>query len=696
MKASAGPSYEKLFGFGGKGKGSGNCNGGKCSVAGCKCPQFQAKPPWQQTQRKTETETCRRCGHSVHVHLNAREHSSEDALASLSLDVAAGGSPVRLSTTSLTSPTKFAGGKDSSAVPWSKGQHIVAIDFGTSRSAYALTCVGSTDSNIFLGVPNDTGTGLAEMKTASSILLEANGDFKSFGFKAEEDYINEADMSLQLFKWFKMDLRFVEAGQSVDDIYAKASNGQETTKLIDVIVKSLEFIMRDAMDRINGTLTKLTQLTPHAIVWVLTVPAIWTDFGKHFMREAAFRAGLVDSQLSDKLILCLEPEAAAVQVLFDDNADLIEDGCQFMIVDCGGGTADITTSELESSEPFSLKEVATPAGGPWGSTEVDKNFIQFLSQFLGEHHFSHLQTSEVVVELLKKWEAVKITIKPEDTHASLVTLSGVFAEIEGLARSDLPALIETYNASSEHKIERHGKAAIKLPAALIMSFFSDAVDKITARVTQLLDTDAAGVKHVFLVGGFCESPVLQARIKSIHTDANIIIPNKPSLAVVRGAALCGLRPGMFASRKARVTYASAFAPLYDESNPVHANNSELKYTGDDGKERITVLHVYVEEGEDVPVGHKVRNEYYPMTIRQRTCRSSVYLVSNPRAKVPSDPGVQLACSVSVGVQKLGPALDDRGFQVEFAFGDTELRVAVYSSKTGHKIDGAETAMNFMA
>ena len=232
-----------------------------------------------------------------------------------------------------------------------------------------------------------------------------------------------------------------------------------------------------------------------------------------------------------------------------------------------------------------------------------------------------------------------------------------------------------------------------------MSFFSDAVDKITACVTQLLDTDAAGVKHVFLVGGFCESPVLQAHIKSIHTDANIIIPNKPSLAVVRGAALCGLRPGMFASRKARVTYASAFSMLYDESNPVHANNSKLKYklkNGDDGKERIMVLHVYVEEGEDVPVGHKVRNEYSPISVRQRTCRSSVYLVSNPQAKVPSDPGVQLACSVNVGVQKLGPALDDRGFQVEFAFGDTELRVAVYSSKTGHKIDGAETAMNFMA
>ena len=44
-----------------------------------------------------------------------------------------------------------------------------------------------------------------------------------------------------------------------------------------------------------------------------------------------------------------------------------------MVVDCGGGTVDITVHEM-SNEEGKLKELFKATGGPFGSTTVDDAF----------------------------------------------------------------------------------------------------------------------------------------------------------------------------------------------------------------------------------------------------------------------------------------------------------------------------------
>ena len=46
---------------------------------------------------------------------------------------------------------------------------------------------------------------------------------------------------------------------------------------------------------------------------MLTVPALWTEDQKQFMRKAAFTAGIIDELSSGNLLLCLEPEGASIQ-----------------------------------------------------------------------------------------------------------------------------------------------------------------------------------------------------------------------------------------------------------------------------------------------------------------------------------------------------------------------------------------------
>ena len=55
-----------------------------------------------------------------------------------------------------------------------------------------------------------------------------------------------------------------------------------------------------------------TKLGGEDIRWVITVPAIWRQQAKQFMREAAYQADIASPRQPDRLVIALEPEAASV------------------------------------------------------------------------------------------------------------------------------------------------------------------------------------------------------------------------------------------------------------------------------------------------------------------------------------------------------------------------------------------------
>lgn len=68
--------------------------------------------------------------------------------------------------------------------------------------------------------------------------------------------------------------------------------------------------------------------------YIITVPAIWSDFAKDLTRQAACRAGFPD----DNLVLISEPEAAGLYCATTCNEVDLIDGDIFLVCDAGGGT----------------------------------------------------------------------------------------------------------------------------------------------------------------------------------------------------------------------------------------------------------------------------------------------------------------------------------------------------------------------
>lgn len=83
---------------------------------------------------------------------------------------------------------------------------------------------------------------------------------------------------------------------------ARAVDGREMP-LMPIIAQTLKFIAEKALDKLQEQVGKVVAAK---IRWVLTVPALWSEEHKLFMRKAAAEAKIIDSTNSPNLLLCLE------------------------------------------------------------------------------------------------------------------------------------------------------------------------------------------------------------------------------------------------------------------------------------------------------------------------------------------------------------------------------------------------------
>jgi molecular chaperone DnaK (HSP70) len=112
---------------------------------------------------------------------------------------------------------------------------------------------------------------------------------------------------------------------------------------------------------------------------------------------------MINERSSERLKLLLEPEGACLSVMADHPG--MTAGSTVMVLDCGGGTVDVTVHKLRSIEPLRLDEVVIPSGGNWGSTYVDASFVSFIQELVGEERFAVLKTSLAYLNMMVRHAA---------------------------------------------------------------------------------------------------------------------------------------------------------------------------------------------------------------------------------------------------------------------------------------------------
>ncbi len=97
-----------------------------------------------------------------------------------------------------------------------------------------------------------------------------------------------------------------------------------------------------------------------------------------------------------------------------------------LVLDCGGGTVDITIHKLlcEENEKFLCKELLPSSGGcNWGSKYVDFYYEEFLEDFLGDYFKCYKKNSVGRLDILKDFEIIKRKFKGGPNERSIAKFS---------------------------------------------------------------------------------------------------------------------------------------------------------------------------------------------------------------------------------------------------------------------------------
>ncbi|CAC5370253.1 unnamed protein product [Mytilus coruscus] len=342
----------------------------------------------------------------------------------------------------------------------------------------------------------------------------------------------------------------------------KDVNGHKLESLM-VVSECLKFLKDDFLKTLQENVNFVEMKDIH---WVLTVPAIWSDQAKQFMRQAANQAGIEDGLLS----LAYEPEAAAIyckditlQKKVNGPVGSLETfdfGHQFLVLDCGGGTVDITAYEVQTKDK--LIELCPPSGGPWGGTEVDKLFLNFVKEVFGKAVWCNFEKSNMrdCLDLLRTFEGRKRVIGANNEE-----------KVRLLFPRDLFDVYEEQTGSGFKSALGVTKARDKLifPIDVLKNLFSQPLKAITAHVRELLQKpELQQVRTILMVGGFSDSELLYQHIKSEFTEINVLRPHDAVSSVMKGAVIFGHSPEVIPERICARTYGIACnIPFDSEIHP---------------------------------------------------------------------------------------------------------------------------------
>jgi molecular chaperone DnaK (HSP70) len=173
-------------------------------------------------------------------------------------------------------------------------------------------------------------------------------------------------LCFQILKWtssVKMNYKLILISN-----LSQFSDGVKVEPLV-IITDYLKFLVDFAVKKVSEE----EKIEIEQIRWVLTIPACWTDREKILMKKAAFESGMISKmdEDSERFLFALEPEAAGLYscITLKKNKKLNEfmnEGENFMIIDAGGGTLDITAHQV-LKDGF-LKELCIGQGASVGSS----------------------------------------------------------------------------------------------------------------------------------------------------------------------------------------------------------------------------------------------------------------------------------------------------------------------------------------
>uniref|UniRef100_A0A672R412 Heat shock 70 kDa protein 12A-like n=1 Tax=Sinocyclocheilus grahami TaxID=75366 RepID=A0A672R412_SINGR len=610
---------------------------------------------------------------------------------------------------------------------------VVAIDFGTTSSGYAYAFTKEPECIHTMRRWEGGDPGVSNQKTPTTILLSPDRKFHSFGYAARDFYHDldptESKQWLYLEK-FKMKLHTTAVrthSYSIDFLLVLYLRGLR----VQAHIRIEEIIDHKREDMASPSLIR-ADFDNADVRWVITVPAIWKMPAKQFMREAAYKAGLVSRDNPDQLIIALEPEAASIycrKLRLHQMVDLgnktalngysptenvgvgmtqakehvrrnrqsrtflvenvigelwseLTEGDRYVVVDCGGGTVDLTVHQIRMPEGH-LKELYKASGGPYGSIGIDYEFEKLLCKIFGQDFIDQFKIKRPAawVDLMIAFESRKRAAAPDRSNPLNINLPFSFIDYYKKFRGH--SVEHALRKSNVDFVKWSSQGMLRMSPDAMNALFKPTIDHIIQHLTELFERpEVTDIRFLFLVGGFAESPLLQQAVqKMLQGRSRIIIPHDVGLTILKGAVLFGLDPSIIKVRRSPLTYGVGVLNRF-----VEGKHPPEKMLVKEGTRWCTdVFDMFISTDQSVALGETVKRSYTPAKPSQQVIVIHVYCSEKESVSFITDPGVRKCGTLKLDVSGTESPAARREIQTLMQFGDTEIRAMAVDVATSRSV-----------
>jgi len=558
---------------------------------------------------------------------------------------------------------------------------VAGIDFGTTYSAYAYS-YEYEQGKIFI---NSTWpSGVQTCKEATAILFDENQRFVAFGEDAIDRYSDCADNDMEkkwyFFNRFKMALYQEKNGKNVNrNLMLSAANGKKMQGL-KVFSGAINFLKDHLITNVNQR-NAGNRITVDSVRWVLTVPAIWGDSAKQFMRESAQMAGIP----SRNLIIALEPECASLycQELpaekLGEFPDFKKAGAKYLLLDNGGGTVDVTVHQM--LEGGRVKELYKATGGAWGGTKVDEAFVKYFRDMFTERVIDELKNQNAPdwIEMMRDFEQIKrkISNDNQDEHIRMMLRPCVQEVYQEIMELNLNTAFKNTADTKGAILNRH---RLQIPRSVISEMIERVSKSISAHTDFLMkQTGNDKLDFIVMVGGFSNSPIVVKEVKDlVRGTLPVIVPENAELCVVQGAVIFGWKPDIFQSRKSKRTYGISMVSTFREGIDPERH---MFFDDENIKKCRLLFDKLCSVNEDIDLDQTMGRTYYPVYNDQTEMNICVYESERNAVSYCDDEGARRLGLLNVPMQDL-TGNKGRKVKVNVRFGDTEFFVNGVDETTG--------------
>ncbi|XP_053375641.1 heat shock 70 kDa protein 12B-like [Mercenaria mercenaria] len=431
----------------------------------------------------------------------------------------------------------------------------------------------------------------------------------------------------------------------------------------------------------NHFMTNVQEPTKKTL-WVVTVPAIWTDDARKFMREAAEMCDIK----SKNLLLANEPESAAVYCMFLpqgklNNMETLDlTGQTFLVADLGGLTADL--SALKVLENGLLEEVVATTGDVVGGQNINDCFFQVCQEsFRGDGWRKILSSTkpEEMLQMESDFESKKVVIGTDDPDDEYISLKVPAAVKENLERKEITLMDK---AEKEHCFNFKDMEFSFESQYVRNVLFNETCSRIYTIIKCELEKEKLkDCETLVLVGGFSQSPIVQryikAQTKKDFPAVKFKSPTSPFQAVLKGAVIFGHDPSIFRSRISRWTFGIDVQVRFD--GKVHDAEKRVKNT-ETGKHYCKdIFDIHVQKGESITLNAQRKTfKYSTLYEYQTSMMIAIYKSESTDPKYVTDKG----CAKIGYIEVLLPERRKvRNVAVSMIYGGTELAVIAKDCET---------------